>query len=250
MQARSIDEVISILESIINECIKNNDPLGFFAILYQKVTLKVKEGIENDFFENGPRMEQLDVVFANRYIAAYAAYQNNEVVTDSWKKAFKLKSNYWPIVLQHLLMGMNAHINLDLGIAAAEISRNNNIDDLETDFKKINDILSSLVNEIQNDLAAIWPTLLLILKKTKKVDDFLVDFSMELARDGAWKFAKSIANKPEHEWVELISIRDGKVAGNVRYIRSKALMLRIIFGIVRLGERGSVARKIEQMKEG
>jgi len=40
--------------------------------------------------------------------------------TESWVKAFDATEFWWLIVLQHLLMDMNAHINLDLGIAAAE----------------------------------------------------------------------------------------------------------------------------------
>ena len=76
-QINSIDEVIEILGKIITASENNNDPLGYFAALYQKVTIKVKEGIENNFFDDGPRMEKLDVVFANRYIDAYYSYQEN-----------------------------------------------------------------------------------------------------------------------------------------------------------------------------
>ncbi|MBL4643563.1 MAG: hypothetical protein JKY44_08235, partial [Flavobacteriaceae bacterium] len=142
---QNIDAVIKILEDIIKQSKINNDPLGYFAALYKKVTLKVKEGIANNIFDDGPRMEKLDVIFASRYLDAYATYQKNEPVTESWEKAFKMSKKYWPIVLQHLLIGMNAHINLDLGIAAAEVMKGKNINDLKGDFDKINKILSSLV---------------------------------------------------------------------------------------------------------
>ncbi len=247
MQATSIDEVIARLEAIIAECKQNDNPLGFFAVLYHKVTVKVKEGIQQGAFQDGPRMERLDVAFANRYLTAYHAYQQQQPVTDSWKAAFVLQSHYWPTVLQHLLMGINAHINLDLGIASAEISAGTNIDDLQHDFNKINDILSSLVNDVQEDLARIWPTLLKILQWSKKTDDFLVDFSMVLTRKGAWKFAKSLAGKSPEELPDLIKIRDAKVAANTRFIIIKSLIPTIVFGIIRLGERGSVAQKIEQL---
>jgi hypothetical protein len=35
----------------------------------------VKRGIAEGFFDDGPRMETLGVVFANRYLAAYEAWQ-------------------------------------------------------------------------------------------------------------------------------------------------------------------------------
>ena len=247
-QINSIDEVISILGNIIVESENNKNPLGYFAALYKKVTVKVKEGIETNFFDDGSRMEKLDVIFALRYIDAYYFYKEKDFVTNSWERAFNLSSDYWPIVLQHLLIGMNAHINLDLGIAASEVSRNQNINDLENDFNKINEILSTLVNEVEQDLAKIWPTLKIILKLTGKVDDFMVDFSMGLARDGAWKFAKSIANKLNVERDDLIKQRDHKVARKAMIITNPGIIIRTIFMIIRLGERGSISNRIVELK--
>lgn len=241
----TIDDVISSLDDIIKTSQINNNPLGYFAALYRRVTIKVKEGIANNFFDDGPRMEKLDVIFASRYLDAYAAYQDNEEITDSWKIAFYLSTDYWPIVLQHLLIGMNAHISLDLGIAAAEVSDGKNIEDLKSDFDKINEILSSLVTEIENDLADIWPTLKKILKFIRKVDNFLVDFSMELARDGAWRFAKQLAGTSENQLKLFITQRDQKVTKKAVIITNPGFIAGVVLGIIRIGERGSVSDKIE-----
>ena len=249
MQANTIDQVISFLEEIIEESKTNNSPMGYFAALYQKVTIKVKEGIENNYFDDGPRMEKLDIVFANRYLEAYYAQKKKEAVTTSWQKAFAIAPNYWPIVLQHLLIGMNAHINLDLGIAAAEVSKGKDIDALENDFKKINDVLSSLVKDVQNDLAKIWPALKIILKLTGKADDFLVDFSMEIARDGAWKFANQLAEQQEDDWIVLIEERDEKVANKAKIVTHPGFIISGMMKIVRIGERGTVKKKIEILKD-
>ena len=131
MKANNIEEVISILDLIITDCTKRNDPLGYFPALYKKVTIEVKKGIEENFFDDGSRMEKLDVVFANRYIEAYYNYQQNIPTTKSWEQTFISSKNYWLIVLQHLLLGMNAHINLDLGIAAYEVSIGNDIETIK-----------------------------------------------------------------------------------------------------------------------
>jgi hypothetical protein len=247
-QAQTIDEVIVILEDIIQNTEKNNDTLGYFAVLYQKVTLEVKEGVAAGFFDDGPRMEKLDVIFANRYLEAYFDYKNNKAVTDSWDMTFKYSIKYWPIVLQHLLMGMNAHINLDLGIAAASVMKNKNIDDLEADFNRINEVLSSLVNEVQQNLSEIWPPLKWLLKLSGKIDDHITDFSMKLARDGAWKFAKSIVDKSGEVLEILIVERDTKVALKTRIITNPGVLVKSAFIVVRLGERGSVSEKIGKLK--
>jgi hypothetical protein len=247
-EIKNIDQVIEVLEDIILETKANDNPLGYFAVLYQKVTINVKDRIASNFFDDGSRMEILDVVFAKRYIKAYYAFQKNEEVTTSWLKTFELSTKHWPIVLQHLLMGMNAHINLDLGIAAAHVSRGQNIDDLKNDFNKINEVLTDLVNEVQNDLTEIWPTLKVILKFAGKVDDFLVDFNMKTARDGAWKFAKSIADLQGDELESQIVIRDQKVAVKSRLITNPGIIAKIIQVVIRIGERGNVAERIEKMK--
>lgn len=247
-QATTIDEVIAMLENIISQSKADKSPLGYFAALYQKVTIKVKEGIAADFFEDGARMEKLDVIFANRYLEAYHHYQQGNPVTQSWQCAFAMAPRYWPIVLQHLLIGMNAHINLDLGIAAAEVSQGHNIEDSKNDFNKINEVLSSLVHEVQNDLAAIWPMLKWVLKLSGKIDDLITDFSMQLARDGAWKFAQKLAALPNGEWSDAIKTRDAAVARIARIVSHPGLVPNTLLGMVRLGERGSVSQKIAHMQ--
>ncbi|MFY0631755.1 MAG: hypothetical protein JXR05_15425 [Flavobacteriaceae bacterium] len=245
----TIDEVIAILDGIIEQSKINNDPLGYFAALYQKVTVKVKEGIAKGFFEDGPRMEKLDIIFASRYIDAYFAYQKSKPITASWEKAFNLSNKYWPIVLQHLLIGMNAHINLDLGIAAAQVMEGKDINDLKGDFDKINDVLSSLVVDVENDLSEIWPGLKRILKWTRKIDNYLVDFSMEIARDGAWKFAVELAGTSVNHQPALIASRDQSVAKTGGLITHPGWIASGLFKIIRLGERGAVSDKIKDMQD-
>ena len=244
----TIDEVIALLEEIINDSQRLNNPLGYFATLYHKVTVKVKEGIAANFFDDGPRMEKLDVVFARRYLDAYSAYQNQQLVTQPWEKAFLLTNNYWPIVLQHLLMGINAHINLDLGIAVAEISRGKDIEEVKDDFNKINKILGELVDQVENELAQVWPTLKLILKWTRDADNFLVDFSMKVARNGAWRFAANLSGLPDDQWEDFIQKRGEKVAKNARIVSHPGIIVSFLFGIARLGERGTVGDKIGKLR--
>lgn len=245
----TIDDIIKALDEIILLSEQHNDTLGYFAALYRKVTKQVREGIQSGFFEDGPRMEKLDVVFAKRYLDAYYAYAKGVPTTASWNKAFELSTQYWPIVLQHLLMGMNAHISLDLGIAAAEISKGQQLEDLHEDFNKINEILSSLINEVQRELAMIWPTLYKILKITKKADNLLVDFSMQLARDGAWKFASAIFGQPTESQKILIQERDQKVANKTKIITQPGWITKIILLLIRIGERGTVREKIKLLKK-
>ena len=247
-QATTIDEVIQLLQEIIQQSITQKSTKGYFAVLYLKVTQKVKEGIQNGTFENGPRMEKLDVIFANRYIKAYYQYQAKEMTSKSWEAAFVEADNYWIIVLQHLLLGMNAHINLDLGIAAAQVSPKDEIHSLQNDFNTINTILSSLVADVEKDLTEVWPILKWILEKTKSIDTFLIDFSMQKAREGAWKYALELAPLEGNKAEESITIRDEKVAQKAKLITNLGGIPVFLFKIMRLFEVGTVDQKIKDLQ--
>ncbi len=245
----NIDDVISVLDEIILESSANNSTMGYFAVLYQKVTIKVKEEIENNYFDDGPRMENLDVLFAKRYIDAYYNYKNQKPATQSWEIAFNEAENSDLLVVQHLLLGMNAHINLDLGIAAAEISGSENIEDLEADFIRINEILASMVDEVQHGLSSIWPFLRKILRLLNKVDNYIIDWSMKLARKGAWKYALKMAEANSTNWSKQIAARDLKVAAKTKIITQPGKWVQFLFWIIRISERGSIADKIVKLKQ-
>ena len=244
----SIDDVIRILGEIIREAEINHDPLGYFAVLYQLVTIKVKEGIENNFFDNGARMEELDIRFAGRYLKAYFAYRRNEPLTASWRKAFEAAKVSEPTVFQHLLLGINAHINLDLGISAAEVCKDSVMKDFRNDFAKIDKILSSLVDDIQRGLLGISPFWTPVFKRLGKLDNYLVDLIISTARKQAWKFAKRIVGRSHEEVTRMIKRRDQSTARKARFIGNPRALFRLVFRIFRMAECGSVTDKIGELK--
>src|SRR5690348_5441768 len=102
------------LDTIITDAKQRGDRTGYFASLYHKVTTSVKNGISRGDFENGERMAKLDVLFANRYLQALDNWRNSQTLADSWRIAFEATQKSFLLILQHLLLGINAHINLDL----------------------------------------------------------------------------------------------------------------------------------------
>ncbi|MGJ8682263.1 DUF5995 family protein [Paraglaciecola sp.] len=243
--AETIDQVIEQLTDILTWAKKHNSRAGYFAALYRKVTIRVKVGIEQGEFENAERMERLDVIFANRYIHAFYQYQNGEIPTKSWQQAFEANKCWWPIVLQHLLLGMNAHINLDLGIAAAQTSPGKELPSLQQDFNQINQVLASLVNGVQNDLAEIWPILGFFNRIFDNIIKSVINFSMEKARDAAWEFAENLAPLSKPNQQVLISQKDQQMADFSKVIRFPGFTGSAIVKLIRIGERGDVVSKIK-----
>lgn len=248
MKAQTIEEVVSLLDQIIEASKEQESPLGYFAALYRKVTVTVKDKLGTNYFDNDERMEQLDVVFANRYLAAYSDYMAGKPISASWKVAFEAAKDERYIVLQHLLFGMNAHINLDLGIAAAEITTSSTIASLEDDFNRINEILGALTNEVQEDLAKIWPKLLWILQFFGRTDDYIVNFGMNIAREGAWRFANELVVESESKLNQSIQEKDKKVANYGNYLKGKGWIERVVLKIIRRREVGTITEKIEALE--
>ena len=247
--ASTIDEVIEQLDHIIDWAISQSNRIGYFAALYRKVTVAVKEGIQNNLFEDGPRMTKLDVIFANRFLEAFQQHQTQQACSNSWLLAFDQSIIWRPLVLQHLMLGMNAHINLDLGIAAAKTMEGKPIEAIKADFFKINDILMSLIDDVQDQLSEIFP-LLKRFDLLGRFDEIIAEAGMDLARAEAWKIAQSLAKSPALEWDSSIQELDQKVllAGHRILQPSNSFFVQIGLFLARLGEYHAVARKIDLLR--
>jgi hypothetical protein len=242
----NIDEVIARLEEIVEECIARGDRLGYFAALYNRVTEAVKAGIANGEFQDGPRMERLDVIFASRYIAAYDAYRAGEMPSRSWLKAFAAAENAEHIVLQHLLIGMNAHIGLDLGIAAARVAPGDELAGLRTDFDRINTLLATLTPVVELEIDQVSPRFDELSKLTPRLDLRLVGFGMDEARMEAWSFAQALAPLAPQQQVARMAARDDEVS----LLGDVILVDGVVERLIRGKESTDVAQTIRVLAAG
>jgi hypothetical protein len=249
-QAHSIEQVIDRLDGIIGWSRTTASRLGYFPALYRKVTIEVRDGIAHGAFDDGGRMERLDVIFANRYLAAVDAHREGKPATDAWVAAFAAAGRWWPIVLQHLLLGINAHINLDLGIAAAQTAPGSELPRLRGDFDRINAILARLVGDVQEELARIWPALRFFNRHLRRTETALINFSLTRAREHAWSVAEELAPLAPAAQEPVIARLDRDVAMLARVVEHPGLVLGTVTRTVRLGELGSVPQKIDILGGG
>ncbi len=243
MKCNTIDEVIVTLDQIIDDCASRQDPLGYFAVLYRKVTLRVKKGISQYEFESSSGMERLDVVFANRYFEAYEAYRQQKPCSESWKMAFDAGRDRGTIILQHLLLGINAHINLDLGLAALDAVGAEPLQAIHQDFIDINGVLSELVDDVKKEMGAVSPVFQWLIPLFQKSDEMLINFSIQIARDGAWKFANELSDAGRNQGI--IQDRDRVISMLGKDIRKPGNWLRFILRIIALFEWRSVASNLK-----
>lgn len=212
MPANDIDEVLEALDVIIADCRARRDPLGYFPALYRQVTLEVKKGIDQNQFDDGPRMDRFDALFANRYFEAYDTFRSGGTPSKSWQVAFEATRSGRLIILQDLLVGINAHINLDLGVVTGETFQGAALESFRGDFLKINAILGTLVPQVEAVVGRFSPLLDLLSRLGGKDALEVLDFSMNAARDDAWFHAQLVALVPPENRPALIRTIDDKTA--------------------------------------
>lgn len=242
---QTINEVLFRLDEIVEDCRIRQSRIGYFAILYRQVTKRVKEGILQGEFEDNPRMEKLDVLFAKRFIDSFDLWRGGQKPTQSWFLAFEASKNSSHLVLQHLFLGINAHINLDLGISASETMAGKNITEIEGDFNKINAVLAELVDGVKANISTVSPIFGWLMPLTKGRDEMLLNFSIQLARNGAWKFAGEYHLAADKKLA--IQDRDKNISALAGKLINPKKFLATITKIVGFAEWKSVSRTMDQL---
>ena len=191
--ATSIPEVLAQQQAIIEWAILHQSRVGYFAVLYQKMTLAVQQAIVAAQFEDNCRMEKLIIHFANYYLQAWNGYLQKRPICNAWHNVLDACENKQLIVLQHLILGINTHINLDLAKAAVQTSPGESLHDLKNDFEKINDIIATLAQQVQTGLEKIWWPLKLLTDITNNRHKAVLNFSISNARKTSWANAMALS---------------------------------------------------------
>jgi len=244
---QTIGQVIDHLDHAIERCIRERSRLGYFATLYRNVTARVRDEIAAGRFEDGRRMERLDVIFANRYLDALYQFWRGAPTTASWSVAFRTARLRSPIILQHILLGMNAHINLDLAIAAVETS-GGELPGLERDFNEITALLGEMIDGVQERINQVSPWFRLMDRVGGRTDEQVCAFAIKKARANAWNAAKELAVTPPDKFEPVVAAHDRLVAALGNRIRSPGGLLGAAVHLIRVRESQPVPKVIKALR--
>ena len=156
------------------------DGVRAFNHMYLTVTLLVRDRIGAGFFADPAAVNELDVTFANLYLAAVDADAAGQRVHRAWRPLFARRADHRVEAIQFAIAGMNAHINNDLPLAVvATCERLGSAPDrgsFHADYLKVNDLLAAVEREIRESF----------LDVPLPVLDLVGTWSIERARDAAW----------------------------------------------------------------
>lgn len=250
MPLTSIKAVIDSLDRVIDEAVANNSKEAYFAYVYRYTTAAVWEAIREGVFEDNERMEQFDVFFAQLYLDAHSAFHRRESCPSCWAMAFECDQRSGTTILQHISLGMNAHINLDLGVAAGRMMRGRDITALEADFNKVNDVLQEIIDGLQDKVARVSPLLGWVDWLAARLDERAVDVGMRSFRGRAWLVAQKVWEAgPEKEAEVLQEFDDRAVQYARRVLHPPTIILRGINRLAARLETRSVAKVIQALRE-
>lgn len=236
-RAQNIDEVVALLDAEIRRDLQEKDAHGIFVALYRQMTVRVRQGIAEGLFDDGPRMDRFDTLFANRYFDARDAWYAGGATTKSWRVAFQGAQEDDNIALQHMLLGVNAHINLDLSIAAAATVPAAEIAALEDDFERINAIIADLLDQAQDVLGAHSPGMRMVDLLGGRFDEWFGVFSIQKMRQRAWSGALDLSRCPTpHLRDREIALLDRQVAFLGRLLTQPPRAFQTVVDLVRAGE--------------
>ncbi|MEA2297985.1 MAG: hypothetical protein QOF77_921 [Solirubrobacteraceae bacterium] len=238
------------LAELIDWSRAHGSPAGYFASLYTHVGRALEQALARGQFAHPQALTHLNDVFFNRYLTAFRAHRDGRPLTAAWDAAFEATRSRRLCVLQHLMLGMNAHINLDLAVAVAEAIPPDDLSGFRADFDLMNSLLSGLVDAVARDLAIAWPLLDWFNNLFHDENDVIVDFSMRLARQQAWDGALRLATLTGPERDRAVAALDDEATELAAIIARPTWPGNVIALIVRLGERGTVAKITDDLLGG
>jgi hypothetical protein len=152
-----------------------DDGRGYFPALYSRVT---------DAVAAAGLAERLAVTFASYYVRAF---RGEIEAPRCWQASWDVAGDGSLLIVQHLLLGINAHVNHDLPLAVVDVAREvGGLQAIKADFDAINDVLATTYKGVLRDLDGVarWTSEASALGGGR-----LFNFSLRVARAQAWDAA-------------------------------------------------------------
>ncbi|MCC6413715.1 MAG: hypothetical protein IT270_18855 [Saprospiraceae bacterium] len=246
---QTIADVLERLDTIVAAESERESPMGYFPAFYCRIAECVRQGIRASRFENGARMDRLCVLFSRRYFDAYDNWYAGKPCSKSWQVAFDASNDDTISVVQHLMLGLNAHLNLDLTIAAAETRSGEAIFGLRPDFERINDIIAEITDRATDTISESWLPYPWLSHMVRTEDEGWMHFSLKTARGASWRAATALAlTTDKASETAIINKLDQNSADLAKRIVKPGRVLQMGVNLMSNHEKGNNSAKIALLR--
>jgi hypothetical protein len=246
-EVHDIQGVLAALRRVVDDAARAGDRNGLFAAVYRQVTAAVAQRLADGFFDDDDRLSRFDAVFAGRYLSALAAWRNGHDPGRSWRLAFRAAGDAGPVLVQHVLLGVNAHINLDLAVAAAQTSPGEEIGGLKGDFDRVNEVLVDVLCRLQGALNELSPLLGGLDVVLGRFDEEILGFRVERARAESWDAAVLLAGQTPETRETTVRMLDRYASGLGRTVLSPPFPIPAALQVIRFAERTPMSEAVRRL---
>ena len=177
---------------------KAGDQRCIFLGCYTQMTGNMLKAIQAGEFHDNAWVSGLLEHFADYYFNALQAYEQQIESTPAvWQIAFLATRDPQSHVLQHLMLGINAHINFDLVFALEDVLRSEwaslspgQRQQRYEDHCHVNEIIASTVDAVQDSVVERFaPMMELVDAGMGRLDEWLASRLISIYRDRVWQKA-------------------------------------------------------------
>lgn len=186
------------MQALVAHWEKNGDHRCIFLDCYRRMTDNMLASLEAERFHDEEWVNRLLHRFAEYYFEALDAYEGEKSHSPAvWQLTHDVAAQEETSVLQHLLLGVNAHINYDLALALRDLL-SPEWDSLSPEARQqryedhllVNQIIAETIDTVQDEVVERHdPDLDLIDKLFGPVDEWAIAQVIARWRDDVWETA-------------------------------------------------------------
>ncbi|MFZ5815061.1 MAG: DUF5995 family protein [Bacillota bacterium] len=208
----SLDDLLAVMTAHLARFDRAEDHRAAFLRVYRRMTATARQRLTEPFFLDPAWVERVAIRFAWYYFDALDRFERGDAPPPAWEYAFRVAVRRQGFLLQDILLGMNAHINNDLPLVAAEILRGERdeaslfrILRRRFDHDQINRVLFEVIPAVEREVAGCYGRLVLPLGRVMgTLDQHLATFGLKSWRDNVWRNARFLLaaeSEPERQMV-------------------------------------------------
>ncbi len=160
MTLNNTNTVIDRMMGLVRQWEAEQDQRAIFLNCYALMTQSMHTALAEGRFHDSTWVATWLSRFADYYFDGLDAYERQDPTTPAvWRLAYEATTRPHPHALQHLLLGVNAHINYDLTLTLVELlgsswstltaeQRQRHQDD----FDQVNVIIKETINQVQDEV--------------------------------------------------------------------------------------------------
>lgn len=173
------------------------DRRATFLSCYRLMTGNMLAGLHAGRFHDAAWVDHLLSRFADYYFTALSAYEHDPLTAPPvWQLAHQACRQPNTLVIQHLLLGVNAHINYDLVLVLVELLERAwpQLTPAEratryADYSLVNTIIAETIDTVQDTvIEPASPIMDVVDKAFGPVDEWLTSRLITHWREGVWQY--------------------------------------------------------------